>query len=640
MEDMGDEDRLSAALGRLPQPERPAWIEEASRLARIVERYASLRPKRRRHTITDRYEFVPDAFALCRQAACRDPVILQREPHRARPLSPHTLDDWLRAFRRDGLLTFLRCLSRQPTNKRDRRRAKISPAAQAWVNSHWRSFDSPRQLYEVLSKQAARHGWTIPSEQWLYRKWRVMPAIVQTQHHDGWQAYEAKYAPYAPRDFTDLEALQVLCGDHSERDVTVLLKDGSLARPWLTVWFDLRTGLIWGWHLDLTPSSVTAGLAYADGVEHFGAQPPARPDDDFFSYVYTDRGRDYRSHHWDGRVLAVHEKAMSLEGGLEFVLTERRVGILEELRIKHLVARGYNAKEKPVERVHRDLSTWERNTFAEYCGRDAKSSPERWRKLYDQHQRLKPDQRALGSPFIRLEAYREALAGYISTYNASAHERMALGSTRIVPLEEYRRLYQTRFEIKPETLALLLMKAEKRVVRKNGIQCFQKHWFYWHDALSIYKGQSVEVRYADGDYSRVQVVLPGGQMCEAQLITPTSLLNPNKQTLKTVAEARARERKLIRDFQLLSQSALRGETTEDRVAQVVNEELQDTPQAQERELAPQASAHLLMRLDHRRMSSAGGASEVNVAEAWEVEADFSIFDSPVRYSMREFDFDE
>ena len=34
---MEDEDRLLAALGRLPQPERPAWIKEANRLARIVE---------------------------------------------------------------------------------------------------------------------------------------------------------------------------------------------------------------------------------------------------------------------------------------------------------------------------------------------------------------------------------------------------------------------------------------------------------------------------------------------------------------------------------------------------------------------------------------------------------------------------
>lgn len=90
---MEDEDRLSAALGRLPHEERPAWIGEANRLARIVEHYAGLRPKRRRHATTGRYEFVPEVSALCRQAACRDPVILGREPHRARPPSPHTLDD-------------------------------------------------------------------------------------------------------------------------------------------------------------------------------------------------------------------------------------------------------------------------------------------------------------------------------------------------------------------------------------------------------------------------------------------------------------------------------------------------------------------------------------------------------------------
>src|SRR5256885_3809868 len=70
---MEDEDRLSAALRRLPLQERPAWIKEANRLARIVEHYASLRPKRRRHAITGHYEFVPDALALCQQAACRDP---------------------------------------------------------------------------------------------------------------------------------------------------------------------------------------------------------------------------------------------------------------------------------------------------------------------------------------------------------------------------------------------------------------------------------------------------------------------------------------------------------------------------------------------------------------------------------------
>ena len=128
-------------------------------------------------------------------------------------------------------------------------------------------------------------------------------------------AYEARHAPYVPRNDEDLAALQVVCGDHSERDVTVLWEGMELVRPWLTIWQDLRTGLLWGWYLSRQPNAETARLAYADGVLTYGAQPLARPEDGFFSYIYTDRGKDYCSHDWAGRVLQVHEKATEVDGG-------------------------------------------------------------------------------------------------------------------------------------------------------------------------------------------------------------------------------------------------------------------------------------------------------------------------------------
>ena len=123
-----------------------------------------------------------------------------------------------------------------PSSERtDRRCAGLTLAAVEWINEHWREFRNPRHLYRAWREQAKTRDWVIPSESWLYRRWRAMPAVVRVAHLSGRAAYESKYAPYVPRDFTDLEALQVLCGDHSERDVTVLLDDGSLARPWLTL---------------------------------------------------------------------------------------------------------------------------------------------------------------------------------------------------------------------------------------------------------------------------------------------------------------------------------------------------------------------------------------------------------------------
>lgn len=402
---------------------------------------------------------------------------------------------------------------------------------------------------------------------------------------------------------------------------------------------------MWGWHLGLRPSSHAGGLAYANGVESFGAQPLRRPEDGFTSYVYTDRGRDYVSHAWDGRRLTVHANAMRVDGGLEALLVERRVGLLEELSVRHILARGRNPREKPVERVHRDVSDWERNTFPEYCGRSPAHRPDRWRQLYAAYERLASQCRANESPFLSFDIYRERLAEWIVRYNATPHERHTLGGGRFVPLDEYTRLYTTRYEIRSETLALLLMRAEQRQVRKNGVQCFQRHWFYYHEALSAVKGCTVEVRYADDDFSRVWVVLPDARICEATLVTPTPLLNPDRRTLEMVAEMRAADRRVIRDYTLVAEARARGESEEVRVARIVDERSPITasePAPSEPPVAPVGHITPLTRLDRPKLR---GAAETKTARATPdeaIEVDATIFDATrhTRVRLDEFEDDE
>lgn len=632
---------IKERLLHLPPRERTAWLAESLRMSKIVEQYGRIAPKRQRDPTTGLLDFAPGVYELCRATACVDYLVTSKHPHRSKALSPFTLDGLYRAYLREGLLTFLPKRNKKPPPKQDKRCATISEEAVRWINKNWGRHSGPYPCYDKLKKEAQKHGWKIPSESWFYRLWVTgIPPFIKALLLEGRGAYVAKYEPYVPRDYSDLEALQVLCGDHSERDVIVSLANGDLARPWLTLWYDLRTGLIWGRHLSLIPSSQTAGMAYADGVRNFGAQPIARPEVGFYSYVYTDRGRDYKSHRWDGKVLSVHKEAMCLGGGIEWIRVERRVGILDELQVKHLLSRGRNPKEKPVERIHKDISNWEANNFEEYCGRDARSKPDRLLELYEEHKRFERGARP-ESPFIAFDSYRDRLDEFITSYNLKGHERPTLGSRRVIPIEEYRRLYTTRYDIDVETLTLLLLKSEQRVIGKNGVRCFQKHWFYLDEAMSEFKGSSVEVRYSDDDYSKVFVFLPNGRMCEAHRVTPTSLLKPDKETVKRIGKAKRHERQLAEEFHLLSQSMLRGETAEDRVARETYAAREvDNSEDSSRELERHAGrVHQLTRLERVRRNSVAGAPVVTGDMVAQSAADVSIFTEIPERRIKEFDYD-
>lgn len=662
--------RLTETLKRYQVDERDAFLNEARRLSAIVARYDAIEPKRQPvpGAAVKKLEFVSAVLHLCREAICTDDVVLSREPRRAQCPSPYTLEGWSRRCKTDGLLTFLRSPANWKSNsermtsaprKTDRRRAVISARAVEWVNENWRSSPTARSLYKKLVKRARKEGWTIPSESWLYRKYKSLPKIVQTSVFEGQKAYTAKCQPFYQRDNRDLEALQMLCGDHSKRDVTVRLRDGSLTRPWLTLWLDLRLYLIWGWHLDLIPSSTTIGLAYANGVRTFGAQPPAR--EGYQSYVYTDQGKDYKSQDFTGKTL-VFKQAARIDGALSFLLEHRKVGLLNDLGgVQQILARGYNAREKQVERVHRDISTAEQSTFseAEYCGRDAKNKPDAWRDAWARHERLL--KRARGgnhlllddSPFMTLDDYREWISGWINEHNNSVHEMGTLGGAKIVPIEEYQRLYTTHYTISEETLALLLMKAtdSPRQIRKNGIWLHQRQWWYMHPAMSEYQDSYVEVRYDDADYSRCWVVLPNGDLCEAGLATPGAIRNPNRETLRMIKRQEASQKQTIRDFNLLTQSILRGETTEDRVAALIEPEEEEERVAvaaggaarsfSDSSIGTSARVHQLTRLDRPKLrATAQQIQSVTVDEVSRIQADESIFDSRDTGRVKEFDFEE
>lgn len=595
--------RLTQALQRLPLEVRGAFLDEARRLSAIVERYILLPSKRVRisqceigvrdqvsgigclpvtcHSTPDtRYTFTPAVLALCNEAACTNPIIIEYyrsrqhairkgTPRCARLISGRTLDDWSRRLRKQGLVIFLPAPPAKATAAGDERLAKMPQEAYEWLLKNWKNHPTVTQCYYRWEKAARKKNWRIPSARWLTRWYQDIPTVAKAAIFLGEKVYTDKYKPFLPRTVVDLEPLQLLCGDHHVLDVLCWSEEKkALVRLWLTAWLDLRTYLLYGMHLDYTPSSNTIGWAYANGVRMFGAQPPRRSDG-FRSLIYVDNGKDYRSRNVDGH-LEVHRQAARVDGGLELLLTDRGVGLTQDADIETFLARKYNGREKPLERVFRDLADYLQNEFFRtgWCGRNTKDRPSFFNDLYSRH--VKAIKAGRPSPFPLEPTVRRAVAEFYDKHNTTAHMRTVLGGASTVPLQEYQSLYTTRYEIREETLALMVMKATSGSLEKNGVRALGSH--YWHDELSRFKGRKdkdgkpvrIEVRYTDADFSTAWLVLPDGALVESMRVDISSILVQSKEGQKGLAERVRGERDLIKRAAELKQSIWRGETTEDR----------------------------------------------------------------------------
>jgi hypothetical protein len=104
------------------------------------------------------------------------------------------------------------------------------------------------------------------------------------------------------------------------------------------------------------------------------------------------------------------------------------------------------------------------------------------------------------------------------------------------------------------------------------------------------------------------------------------LINPDHRTLQAIRSARADERELTNKFILITQSNLRGETVEDRVAmQLEAEEISNDEKVSEKVIKPQWNVHKLTRFDRPKLLAVKDKNKVTAEDVKAAEADDSIF---------------
>ncbi|MCI0623709.1 MAG: Mu transposase C-terminal domain-containing protein, partial [Acidobacteria bacterium] len=289
-------------------------------------------------------------------------------------------------------------------------------------------------------------------------------------------------------------------------------RSGRLIRPWISAWLDLKTEVLTGWFISERHNSQTIALAFRHAV---------LPKDDGImglpESVYVDNGKDFRSRYLEGRAKGlgrIPADAVELFGrahGLGVLDRRAMEGIWCNLGLKVRHTIPYNAQAKPIERL---FGTVERDLVQElpgWCGSKLALRPvDILKDQVRQHQAwLKGE--AEETPFLHISEFALLFERWLHEhYTRRPHARLGCS-----PLEAYRQDYGSPVVPDERTLDLLLLRAEKRLVRRNGLELFERNRWYWSEKLLGREGTYVEVRWDPRDLGKVLVDTEEGFLCEA-----------------------------------------------------------------------------------------------------------------------------
>jgi len=390
----------------------------------------------------------------------------------------------------------------------------------------------------------------------------TIPPAVRVLGREGARAFQNHYGIYIPRSYADLRNREIFCGDHHEFDLFVHTRSGKLIRPWLSAWLDLKTEVLTGWFISERPNTQTIALAFRHAVLPKDEGIMGMPES-----IYVDNGKDFRSRYLEGKtkrlglIPADLVELFARAHGLGVLDTRAMEGTWHNLGIKVRHTIPYNAQAKPIERF---FGTLERDFVQElpgWCGSKLDLRPvDILKDQIRRHQAwLKGEVEE--TPFLHIFEFALLFERWLYRhYLRTPHSRLGHA-----PLEAYRREYGTPVVPDERTLDLLLMRAEKRLVRRNGLELFERNRWYWNEKLLGHEGTYVQVRWDPRHLGKVLVYTDKGFLCEAFNLELASF-HPNLEQLREYKRMKKLQRDIAFAHLELMHLAAEGLSTLDLVA--------------------------------------------------------------------------
>lgn len=272
--------------------------------------------------------------------------------------------------------------------------AACHPSAwDAFKRDYLRPEQPPLTLcYRALQRLARAHDWEIPSPKALARRLIAeVPRPLRVLMRHGAEAL-AKMVPPQIRDRESLHAMQAVNADGHKFDVFVRWPDGTVERPMMVAWQDMRSAKILGWRVDKTENSDGYRLAFHDLLREHGVP----------GEIYVDNGRGIASKMLTGGTPTRYRGKVRADdpyGLLCAVVGADNI---------HWTT-PYHGQSKPIERAFRDMATdiakdW--RLRGAYTGNNPMAKPENY-----------------GSKAVPLDEFLDVLADGIAQHNARRGRR-------------------------------------------------------------------------------------------------------------------------------------------------------------------------------------------------------------------------
>ncbi|MBI3043579.1 MAG: Mu transposase C-terminal domain-containing protein [Betaproteobacteria bacterium] len=376
---------------------------------------------------------------------------------------------------------------------RDRELTAQAPFDQEALEYIWTEyFRLTKPNLKAVCRRAVRfgkeRGWAIPSYTTVKRRVNAEPHPFRVLMREGQEAFEKLY-PTQQRDYSTLRLHEIWCCDGRRADVFCRWEDGTVSRPIVITWQEVRSRVILAYLVARTESADSIRLAFKDAAEKYRVIP---------AHALLDNSRAFGS--------------KLLTGGapnrFRFKVREEELpGILTQMGIGVIWTLPFAGRSKPIESFHRQYAEAEKRLAGAYCGNRPDARPED----FDE------------AKAVPIEQYRKLIEETLAEYHARAHRGDSMEGRS--PREVYEALLPQCAPRQPsrDQLRLCLLAADsvKLDPDTGAVRLLGNR--YWCEKLAQQpRDRAYVVRFNPQDLTEEVAIYDGERfVCEAPIIART-----------------------------------------------------------------------------------------------------------------------